>query len=79
MKQCTECLEIKEKKEFYVRSASRDGLTSRCKICLCNNSRTSGFNTYEYRKKWISKYNNTAKGKDVRVNYVSLCQKGTVC
>ncbi len=33
MKQCTDCLEVKDSSSFYKRTTNKDGLRSECKIC----------------------------------------------
>ena len=53
VKQCSKCHITKEKKDFYKRSASGDGLSPKCKNCIKEEQKTRGPIYYQKNKEII--------------------------
>lgn len=61
-KKCTRCGDLKSLSEFQVRKASKDGLTSACKVCLRNYDRSRA--NHPHRVEMRIAYQTTPEGKE---------------
>lgn len=71
MKTCSRCLETKDEDFFYKRSASKDGLNSKCKVCQNEHNKIWLLKNPEKRREISQKWrlNNPEKQKNCEINY----------
>lgn len=81
MKKCNSCGTEKELIEFQIRMASKDGLTARCKKCLCDYDKSRA--KHPHRVQARSDYQKTTAGMQAssraKIKYINKNPKKRQC